>query len=421
MFIEQFRLETNPFAAGCVRPYFTSQSSRHAAGKIAELATGRLQCLFLSGPGGVGKSALAEQMVSRLTQVGTARIEPSSEGPLQMLEHLMRTIGPGMVDASVDELRNILEVYLVHEAGNGRQALIVVDALDRQSAHVLRECESLWRLRLKNRPVVRFLFVARNEELVANTLTRLEGSSLARARHVRLSGFSLDETKAYVRGVLRGAGCLWNDELFSDDVLLDIQSFTQGIVGDVDALCAGALQAVAERAGGVGQPSVTRSIIKEIGASLHLRYDDRAWRQLPDERLAPDSVQQKDKAELAIEAARLLVSSAGETVAEISLNRPRMVLGRDEGCDISLNSQFVSRYQNLFMETKQGWLLIDLNSTNGCFVNGRKVREHYLRDGDMIAIGQHQLRFTGASAARSVGDKAEPTTVVKPALLDTAS
>jgi pSer/pThr/pTyr-binding forkhead associated (FHA) protein len=74
-----------------------------------------------------------------------------------------------------------------------------------------------------------------------------------------------------------------------------------------------------------------------------------------------------------------------------------MVLGRDTSCDISVDSAFVSRYQNLFLETADGWLLIDLNSTNGCFVNGRRVSEHHLRDGDLIAIGQHELRFVGPS------------------------
>ncbi len=59
----------------------------------------------------------------------------------------------------------------------------------------------------------------------------------------------------------------------------------------------------------------------------------------------------------------------------------------------------MSRYQNLFMETTDGWLLIDLSSTNGCFVNGRRVREHRLRDGDLISVGQHQLLFTGTQRA----------------------
>ena len=75
-----------------------------------------------------------------------------------------------------------------------------------------------------------------------------------------------------------------------------------------------------------------------------------------------------------------------------------MVLGRDESCDISLDSRYVSRFQNLFMETPEGWLLIDLSSTNGCFVNGRRIREHRLRDGDLIAVGHHQMRFAGPGA-----------------------
>jgi pSer/pThr/pTyr-binding forkhead associated (FHA) protein len=44
-------------------------------------------------------------------------------------------------------------------------------------------------------------------------------------------------------------------------------------------------------------------------------------------------------------------------------------------------------------------MLIDLNSTNGCFVNGRKIAEHRLRDGDLIAVGHHQIRFSGNGAA----------------------
>lgn len=420
MFIEQYRLETNPFSQEYIRPYFASQSVRQAGRKIAELSTGQLQCLFLSGAGGAGKSALVDQALARLTQLNAVRLAPGLDAH-GMLDRLMRTLGPGTVEGSTTELRNILEVYLAHQAGKGEQPLVVVEAMDRHGAEVLRECESLWRLRLRNRPIVRFLFLSRSEDLVDNMLSRHEGSSLAQAHHVRLTGFAFEETCAYVRRVLEGAGCAWCDELFPENVMVDIQAFTQGIVGDIDALCAGVLDAVSERAeGAVSEPRVTRGIVQEVGAALHLRYDERAWHRVPEERLEPDAIQQTDRRELNIEAARLFVTSGGETVAEISLNRPRMVLGRDEGCDISLNSNFVSRYQNLFMETREGWLLIDLNSTNGCFVNGRKVNEHYLRDGDLISIGHHTLRFAGTSAEEGALESFDATSVT-PRILNTAS
>jgi pSer/pThr/pTyr-binding forkhead associated (FHA) protein len=149
----------------------------------------------------------------------------------------------------------------------------------------------------------------------------------------------------------------------------------------------------------VGQPRLTLSLLREVATKLHLKYDAAAWKLPPEEALSAEAVHLSDPAQLRIEAARLLVSSGGQFVAEISLNRPRMVLGRDTSCDISFDSSYVSRYQNLFMETADGWMLIDLNSTNGCFVNGRKVNEHHLRDGDLISVGQHQLRFAGPNTA----------------------
>ena len=110
--------------------------------------------------------------------------------------------------------------------------------------------------------------LTRSEELVANLLPQYDGGPLARAVHQRLTGFTLDETRAYVHACLRGAGCDWAEELIPDDVIVDIQAFTQGVVGDVNAICCVALDAIATRtAGGNRQPKVTRAMLKEAGRS----------------------------------------------------------------------------------------------------------------------------------------------------------
>jgi general secretion pathway protein A len=242
---------------------------------------------------------------------------------------------------------------------------------------------------------VQLLTLTRSEELVTNLLPQYDGGPLSRAAHQRLAGFTLDETRSYIWACLRGAGCDWAEELVPDDVVLDIQAFTQGIVGDVNAICCAALEAIAARSTGSNrQPKVTRALLKEAGSNLNLRYDAAAWAQ-PVEELSAESVHLSDPSHLRLEGARLIVSSGKAVVAEVTLNRPRMVLGRDESCDISLDSRYVSRFQNLFLETPEGWMLIDLSSTNGCFVNGRRIREHRLRDGDLIAVGHHQMRFAG--------------------------
>jgi hypothetical protein len=193
-----------------------------------------------------------------------------------------------------------------------------------------------------------------------------------------------------------------------DDVVLDVQAFTQGVVGDINALCCAALEAVSARAlGSNRQPMITRALLKEAGAALNLRYDPSAWTQ-PVEELSAEAVHLSDPNKLRLETARLIVSSGRTVVAEVVLSRPRIVLGRDDSCDISLDSRYVSRFQNLFLETTDGWMLIDLSSTNGCFVNGRRVREHRLRDGDLIAVGHHQMRFAGPNGKTQPASAAEP-------------
>jgi hypothetical protein len=68
-------------------------------------------------------------------------------------------------------------------------------------------------------------------------------------------------------------------------------------------------------------------------------------------------------------------------------------IGRAPGCDIVLDDRNVSRRHAEIRRRGPVVVLIDLDSTNGTIVNGRRVREHPLADGDRITVGNSRLTF----------------------------
>ena len=78
-------------------------------------------------------------------------------------------------------------------------------------------------------------------------------------------------------------------------------------------------------------------------------------------------------------------------------------LGRAEDNDVCVQSRGISRHHAVITATVQGFILRDLGSQNGTVVNGEKIAERTLADGDQVALGDARLRFTLASPG--VGSK----------------
>ncbi len=68
-------------------------------------------------------------------------------------------------------------------------------------------------------------------------------------------------------------------------------------------------------------------------------------------------------------------------------------VGRTPENQVRLNRPAVSRRHAQLSQTEQGWLLKDLQSENGTWVNGDKVSERLLADGDRVQFGTVRLVF----------------------------
>lgn len=69
------------------------------------------------------------------------------------------------------------------------------------------------------------------------------------------------------------------------------------------------------------------------------------------------------------------------------------VIGRDPGCEVVLDEAAVSRRHAEIEWTYLGYVVRDLGSSNGTFVNSAEIEEALLSDGDLIEVGLVQLRF----------------------------
>ncbi len=76
-----------------------------------------------------------------------------------------------------------------------------------------------------------------------------------------------------------------------------------------------------------------------------------------------------------------------------------VVIGRSRSCDLRLPSGDASRRHAEIVHTDEGFLLRDLASTNGTYVNGSQIAEHLLRPGDCIEIGSSEIRFCQVNPA----------------------
>jgi pSer/pThr/pTyr-binding forkhead associated (FHA) protein len=100
-------------------------------------------------------------------------------------------------------------------------------------------------------------------------------------------------------------------------------------------------------------------------------------------------------------AGRVIVVTEGRTMLERSLNVGRIIIGRTSDNDIQIDSRFVSRHHCQITTGTQGSVIEDLNSTNGIYVQGKRMRRYNLNDGDIVVIGKHEIMYVDDRLARA--------------------
>jgi pSer/pThr/pTyr-binding forkhead associated (FHA) protein len=92
--------------------------------------------------------------------------------------------------------------------------------------------------------------------------------------------------------------------------------------------------------------------------------------------------------------AQLTLQFKDLALKEFELTGQSITMGREPDNDIVVENLLVSGYHARIDPAGREYILTDLQSKNGTFVNGERVTSTKLKDGDQILVGKHTIVFT---------------------------
>ena len=395
MYLELFKLHELPFRLS-PDPQFLYLSKQHARAKAYMESTVWFTDGFvvITGEIGAGKTTLIETFLRELqSDVVVAQINQTQLSPTAFLQTVLVQFGFSPFHMKKPEVLATLNEFLMQQHDTGRKVLLIVDEAQNLSHRVLEEVRMLSGVESAKEKALRIILAGQpelNDKLNSRELIQL--TQRVRLRF-HLTALTQSETTGYIDHRLEVAGsqgrCIFVDEIYST-----LYRYTGGVPRLINTLCDTAMMAA------FGRDSDTVT-----AADLETAIRELQWVEFAanTNRLRTQGIQQFHAAatkDLGVSVAKILLASAGKTIIERELKSGRLVIGRTPDNDLQIDSKFISRHHCQIVSQPDACLIEDLNSTNGIFVQSKRVRRYNLNDGDVVQVGQHEIMYIDDRAPR---------------------
>jgi type II secretory pathway predicted ATPase ExeA len=375
--------------------------------------------VVITGEIGAGKTTLIESFLKEIqTDVVVAQINQTQVTAVDFLQAVLVQFGFSPFKMKKAELIATLNNFLIEQHGAGRKVLLIVDEAQNLSLRVLEEIRLLSGVETTKEKVLRIILAGQpelNEKLDAPELIQL-------AQRIRLrfhlSTLSASEMRAYIEHRLEVAGA-GDRQIFAEDTFSEIFRYTGGVPRLVNTLCDTAMMsAFASNRDGVTVGDVASAVdeLRWVEFSVRQQQQQAALGRAhahADEHhtstatsvlgVTPGTGSGTNGSAASSNGAasedgstiigRILIATDGRTVQEVPLKVGRIIVGRTTDNDVQIDSRFVSRHHCQVITTPHACVIEDLNSTNGIHVKSKRVRRHYLNDGDVVQLGKHELIY----------------------------
>jgi type II secretory pathway predicted ATPase ExeA len=363
---------------------------------LTETCNSSVGIALVQGPPLSGKSTLLRHFTESLDEERAfAIVDATDLSTMGLLETVLRQYGYDVDFGSTKELLAMLRVFALQQATSCQEPVLIVENIHKLNPNALKALGELAAMRYRHTHAFNMVLSSdRSLEYIIEDPTMTAVSQRVRA-DIRMQPMSCEETKEYLRQKLTAAGSVTPENIFPNSVCLELWEASGGWPGVLDRIALLALaraESLPVTSASIERPALPGELAEPKPGAI-----DECEDQVP-------------------EPPRLFVTKEGNIIRELSFEQPRLLVGRSEHNDIAISSKFVSRHHLMLVRHGSTTFVMDLNSSNGTYVNSKRVSNHVLAHNDVITVGHHRIKFVDPHAVARVelsDEQFAETTIMK--------
>lgn len=380
----------------------TTCSYHSALDQVGRVFTEALPLAILLGEGTTGSSYLIDRFLAGVEgDVAVVRITTPCSDEISWMREVIRGIGFESKDLDLSDLKKVFAMFLSFQKTHRRRTILCIEELQDCGRWVIDRIRKL--VEFEAEGDFGLMVLVSGQPSLVHLLDELplDATSTQAVQRIAIGTLTLAETREFIKWRIQSTGSADIAKAFEFDAITLIHEQSKGMVDAVSDLCSKCLQLANKE----DSTPVTTDLVRAA-----------------EELLRPSSLTQQSGADIELvnfngvrlQKPRLVVRINDVVVQEHSLDRGHVLIGRGELCDIRIPSPSVSRHHALLVSSSDGVTIVDLESTNGTFVDSYPISQHTLWNSCVIEIGDCSIEFVAGANREAWGFDAERPDDIEP-------
>ncbi len=303
-------------------------------------------------------------------EIDLLRLPDPSQEPEHCMTVIVGSIGFEADNLDLADLRQVLKMFLAYQKTHRRRTILFVENAQTASGWTLDLIDRLVSQEIDRQSG---LLVLLSGDATLDTLLR-DSKLPALLRHgsarLGIQPLDLNATRDYIHRCVETDGCGPISKVFQFDAVRRLHDISAGQPDTINQLVGQCLSQYSNE-------PITAELVENVAGSLDLV-------PAANEPVVPGLVPDRDQ---------LVIRLDGLVVDTRLIESDKTLIGRSRQCDIKLAGKSVSRSHALLSRRFTGVRVVDLDSTNGTFVNGDRIEGYDLDGAAVIRIGDYEIDY----------------------------